>query len=218
MSVTALRFRNVTEEVSGQEQWHQISAMSQNNPTLLFPLEIPLMYMRDCGLLSVTVLDLSTSVPVNWSFICSQSCDISTAKKFGIPESVPHTKLFNIKVWRSVSWWINTYSADRNMKTILCVSLYGPYFDNGTFFFFLCVPWHPAFPSLQACLSRVLNQKSLSFFLFCWPIDSSWWPDELFYLLVTFFECSNNMAHAIIRTDKTTQYAAGRALRRCHFL
>lgn len=65
MSVTALHLRNVTEEVSGQEQGHQISATSQNNLTLLFPLEIPLMYMRDCKLLSVTVLDLNASVPVN---------------------------------------------------------------------------------------------------------------------------------------------------------
>lgn len=171
MSVTALHLRNVTEEVSGQEQWHQISATSQNNPSLLFPLEIPLMYMGDCRILSVTVLDLNASVPVSWSFICSQSCYMSTAKKFGIPESVLDTELFNIEVWRSVLLWIRKPST--NTKTILCVSLYGPYFDKGTFF--LCVPWHPTFPGLPEQSAESEISFLFPLLLTYWLFLMAWW-------------------------------------------
>lgn len=45
---------------------------------------------------------------------------MSTAKKFGIPESVLDTELFNIEVWRSVLLWINTKMIDKHENNLVC--------------------------------------------------------------------------------------------------
>lgn len=175
--------------------------MSQYILTLLFPLEIPLVYARVDN-----VLDLCMSVPANWSFICSQSCDMSIVKVARHPWVSPLYQVLELTCNNQGVWPEEVFHYRATMKMLIrmlkwqslwacmvhwCVIM-GPflYVCPDTLHSHHCkLPWAECWvriPFPFSSLDDLLTPDGLM------NLPTCWWP---------FFEISNNMARVSIRSN-----------------
>lgn len=116
--VTTMHLRNLTEEVSGQGQWHHMHCPRCNVPIYphsYFPWKYPWYMWESVDI----VLDLCMSVPANWSFMCSQSCDMSIAKAAWHPWVSPLYHVLKLTCNNQGVWHGEVFHYRATMKMLI---------------------------------------------------------------------------------------------------